>query len=181
MVFPEYYDLFLQAQNNPNALYYVVSFDVKKSRLLPPDKRHKLTKNLDIIAKDVYYRLLQKEKELGIQIVIKDKRFYKPWVCNKNNSNFMDPSIFADNIIFTVLRDTITKEEIIDWVIEDKERLHMEENFNIADGYYETNEYEEGGTKLYRGYCLETVANLQKPKVQKELKKLSKTLGNSKN
>lgn len=114
MVYPEYYDLFLQAQNNPNALYYVVSFDVKKSRLLPPDKRHKLTKNLDIIAKDVYNRLLQKEKELGIQIVIKDKRFYKPWVCNKNNSNFMDPSIFADNIIFTVLRDTITKEEIID-------------------------------------------------------------------
>lgn len=57
----------------------------------------------------------------------------------------------------------------------------MEENFNIADGYYETNEYEEGGTKLYRGYCLETVANLQKPKVQKELKKLNKTLGNNKN
>ena len=181
MVYPEYYDLFLIAQKNPNALYYVISFEVKKSRLLSSDKRHRLTKNLDIIAKDVYNRLLQKEKELGIQIVIKDKRFYKPWDYNKNNSNFMDPSIFGDNIIFTVLRNTITKEEIIDWVIEDKERLNMEENINIADGYYETNEYEEGSTKLYRGYCLETVANLHKPKVQKELKKLIKTLGNNKN
>lgn len=174
MSFQEYYDLFLLAQNNPNALYYVVSFDTINSKLLPPDKRHKLTENLEIIMGYIYNKLLQKEKELNTQIVIKDKRFYTPWDFRFNfmrNSNFMDPSIFGDNIAFTVLRNTITKEEIINWVNECKEKLNMEENFHIAAGYYETNEYEEGSTKLYRGYCLQILERFHKPIVQKELKK----------
>lgn len=124
MAFQEYYDLFLLAQEKPNALYYVVSFDTVNSKLLSVDKRTKLTYNIIAITKYVYDKLLMKEKELKKQVVIKDERFYTPW---------------------------------------DSKELH------ISDGYYETNEYGEGNTKLYRGYCLQILEKIHKQEVQEEL------------
>ena len=84
----------------------------------------------------------------------------------------MDPYILGDCFQFTVLRDTISKEQIIDWVYELKEKLNMPEKFHITDAYYETNEYGEGGTKFYRGYCIQTLETLHKPQVQQEIKQL---------
>ena len=52
----------------------------------------------------------------------------------------------------------------------------MNEEFHISDGYYETNEYKEGNTKLYRGYCLQILEKYHKPEVQKELKKVKKAM-----
>lgn len=179
MAFQEYYDLYLLAQENPNAPYYVVSFDTIDSKKLPPDKRTKLTDNMLIIMSYVYDKLLMKEKEINKQVVIKDERFYTPWAPKKSymrNGNYMDPSLLGDNFAFTVLRDTITKVEIIEWVNECKTRLNMEEQFHISDGYYETNEYGEGNIKLYRGYCLQILERLHKSEVQKELRKIKKTM-----
>ena len=50
----------------------------------------------------------------------------------------------------------------------------MEEEFHIADGYYETNEYGEGGIKFFRGYCLQTLETLHKTRIKKELEKIAK-------
>ena len=172
MAFQEYYDLFLLAQEKPNALYYVVSFDTVNSKSLSVDKRTKLTYNIIAITKYVYDKLLMKEKELNKQVVINDERFYTPWDSKElhmTNGNYEDPSILGDFFAFTVLRDTITKEEIIDWVNECKIILKMDEEFHISDGYYETNEYGEGNTKLYRGYCLQILEKIHKQEVQEEL------------
>lgn len=179
MSFQEYYDLFLLAQSNPDALYYVVSFDTIGSKLLPPKEREQLTYNLLAIMKYVYSKCLEKEKELDKQIVIRDERFYTPWSPKApymRNGNYMDPAILGDNFEFTVLRDTVSKEEIIGWVNEYKKMINMKEEFHVADGYYETNEYGEGNTKLYRGYCLQILEKYHKTEVQKELKKVKKTM-----
>ena len=176
MAYEEYLDLYLLAQNNPKALYYVVSFDVVNSKLMIPEKRTMLQKNIEIIAQYVYNKLLDSEIRLQKQVVIKDKRFIRPWDSNATelNHNFRDPLIYGDTFQFTVLRDTVTKEEIIEWVNECKNDLNMEEELHIADGYYETNEYNEGGTKYFRTYCLQTLATLHKPRIQKELQKVKK-------
>lgn len=175
MAFQEYYDLYLLAQENPNALYYVVSFDTVNSKSLSVDKRTKLTYHIIEITRYVYDKLLMKEKELNKQVVIKDERFYTPWDSKELhmiNGNFKDPSILGDFFAFTVLRDTVSKEEIINWVNECKKRLNMDEEFHISDGYYETNEYGEGNTKLYRGYCLQILEKFHKLEVQEELENL---------
>ena len=178
MAYEEYLDLYLLAQNNHNALYYVVSFDIINSKSLDPKKGTVLVYNIEEIMKYVYNKLLEKEKELNRPVVIKDERFYRPWDRSvyRLNADFNDPYIAGDNFQFTVLRDTIAKKEIIEWVYECKDNLNMKEEFHIADGYYETNEYGEGNNKFYRGYCLKTLAELHKPQIQEELQKVKKRI-----
>ena len=174
MSYEEYLDLYLLTQDNPNASYYVISFDTINSKQLSPKKRQILQNNIIYITKYVYSKLLDKEIKLNKQILIKDERFFRPWEQKlHNNGNFMDPLIFGDCFSFTVLRDTISGEEIIKWVEECKINLNMMEEFHISDGYYETNEYHEGKNKFYRGYCLQTLETLHKPEIQKRLKKIN--------
>lgn len=176
MSYIEYLDLYLKAQQEQSALYYVVSFDVINSKLLSSDERLTLQHNINIIVKYVYDKLLEKELEEAIQIVIKDPKFIRPWdIKNKTwNGNYIDPMVFGDCFQFTVLKGTVTKEEIIEWVDECKEVLNVKERFHIADGYYETNDYGDGNALFFRGYCLKTLETLHKPIVQKELAKLKK-------
>lgn len=169
MAYTEYLDLYKLAQNK-KSLYYVVSFDVVNSKSLSNEKRQLLQENINVIVRYVYEKLVAKEKELNIDILIHDPRFKNPWD-NVDNGNYMDPFIMGDNFQFTVLRNTISKEEIVNLVNECKKALNMQEEFHIASGYYETNEYEEGKTKLYRGYLLQILGNIHKPELKKELNK----------
>ena len=175
MSYTEYLDMFLSAQENPNALYYVISFDVVNSKSMPGKERRILQININKIIEYVYNKLLEREKELKIQILIKDKRFNRPWdKTEKSNGNFIDPNIFGDTLQFTILRNTISKDEIIEWVNECTKKLKIEISFHIADAYYETNEYHEGNTKYYRGYCLQTLESFHKEQTQKQLQKIKK-------
>lgn len=174
MSYDEYLDLFKIAQENNNALYYVVSFDVVDSRKINKEKRKILQDNINIIIKYVYNQLLNREIELNKQVVIKDDRFIRPWDLKRlnNNGNYIDPLVFGDCFQFTVLRNTVSKEEIINWVEKCRKVLNMKESFHINDAYYETNNYEEGKDKLFRGYCLQILEESHKSETKKELKKL---------
>ncbi len=178
MAYEEYFDLYLLAQEKNDAPYYIVSFDVANSKTLTTEENIRMHKNIDVIIKYVYNKLLETEKKLNKQIVIKDERFFKPWEVGvsrwSGNGNYMDPFIFGDCFQFTVLRNTVSKEQIIKWVDECKEKLNMKEELHLADGYYETNNWNESGTKFYRGYCIQTLETLHKSRVQKELKKVKK-------
>ena len=177
MAYQEYYDLYLLAQENSEAQYYVISFDVINSLSLSLKQSDILVDNIIFIMKYVYNKLLEKEKELNKQVLIHDERFHTHWDIRVPKSrNYEDPSILGDNFAFTVLRDTVTKEEIVNWVYECKKELNMEEDFHITDGYYETNEYSERTTKFYRGYCLQILERIHKPEIQKELKRVKKMI-----
>lgn len=175
MLYLQYIDQFFKAQHNPNSQYYVVSFDIVNSKSLSDEEREKLQLNIFIIVKYVYDKLLENEKKLNKQVVIKDEKFVRPWELNKYNlnGNNIDPLVFGDCFQFTVLRNTVTKEEIINLVYECKNNLSMEEEFHISDGYYETNDINEED-KLFRGDCLQILS--QKHKLKKEIKEyLEKT------
>lgn len=179
MAYEEYLNLYLSAQSNKDAPYYVVSFDVIGSTSLPDDEKLYMIENIETIMRYVYKRLLRREKKLNKQVLIKDERFCTPWSPKSRETwrrFFMDPFCLWDCFQFTVLRDTIPKDQIIKWVYECKEKIGMKEEFHITDGYYETNEYGEGGTKFYRGYCLLTLGNFHKPFIQNRLKNIKRRI-----
>lgn len=185
--------LFMQAQKNEQAPYYVVSFDVVNCKSLTDDENYVMHIYIDIIMKYVYKKLLESEKVLNKQVVVKEERWIRGWkeipipnpipmlentivptpaLVEYRMSFTKDPYVFGDCFQFTVLRDTVSKDQIVEWVYECKKMLNMNHEFHIADGYYETNEYEEGNTKLYRGYCLQILEKYHKPEVQYELKRI---------
>ena len=171
MSYDEYIDLYLLAQENSNALYHVISFDFVNSKSIPAKERRLLQEKIITITQYVYNKLLEKEKESNKQILVKDKRFYRPWdySVTHTNGNFLDPVIFGDCFQFTILKDTVSKDYIIELVNKIKNDLNIQEELHIADGYYETNEYEEGSNKLYRGYCLQILQNMHKPLVKEKI------------
>lgn len=176
MAYDDYLKLFVHAQKNPNALYYVVSFGLANTP--SENERIFLDSNILIIVKYVYKKILDKEVELKRQIMLKDKRLLKPWnpESNKCNEDFIEPRINGDSFSFTVLNNTVSREEIVSWVNECVRMLNMNYSFKVSDGYYETNEYEERDNKLYRGDCIQILDNYHKLHIQRKLNRIRKKL-----
>ena len=91
-----------------------------------------------------------------------------------------DPWNIGDCFQFTVLRDTVSKEQIIKWIHECKKVLNMKNEFHIADGYCETNNWQERWDKLYRADCLSILEQFHKPDFKKKLKREQKKQEKSK-
>lgn len=176
MAYEEYLDLYLAAQEKSDALYYVVSFDVVGSKMLSPEKRKKLQENIYVIVKYVYNKLIIREVDLNRPVLIEDDRFVRPWDTKMGlkYGYFMDPFVYGDCFQFTVLRNTVTKEEIVDLVDNCKNHLKMDEEFHVADGYYETNNYVDSHIKLFRGDCLHILESMHKEEIQQQLNLIKK-------
>ena len=180
MSYEDYYDIFILAQQNKEAPYYMVAFDVVGSKNVPVEDILPLRQKISYILITVYRKLEDYEKETGKQVLIKDSRFFPPWSKEARETvdhNYMDPDIIGDCFLFTVLRDTITKEQIVNWVYEAKNRVGLEQDFHIADGYYETNEFGEANEKLFRGYCMRILENYHKKETKAKIKRRKKKLG----
>lgn len=180
MSYEDYYNIFIIAQQNKEAPYYMVAFDVVNSKQISKDELVSFLQKLSFIVLYVYKKLEDYEKETGQVVLIKDSRFFTPWSEEARKSfddNFMDPKVSGDCFLFTVLRDTITKEQIVNWVYEAKNRVGLEQDFHIADGYYETNEFGEANEKLFRGYCMRILENYHKKSTKAKIKRIKKKLG----
>ena len=62
MAYEEYFDLYLLAQEKSDAPYYIVSFDVINSKKTTKEENIRMHKNIDVIVKYVYNKLLEIEK-----------------------------------------------------------------------------------------------------------------------
>ena len=49
-------------------------------------------------------------------------------------------------------------------------------DLHISDGYYETNDYGEAGTRYFRGYCIDLLSNFHKEKNVTNINKLKKRI-----
>ena len=87
-----------------------------------------------------------------------------------------EPFFFADTFGFTVYRDTISREEVMDIYDKCKRELGINFSFHTNDLYYETNDYSEGNTKYFREYCIDLLSTLHKKIRRIELKKRKKYL-----
>ena len=73
-----------------------------------------------------------------------------------------EPFVFGDMIGFTIYKGSLSTEEIMK-IFEDIRNEHsFEYPLHIANGYYETNNYEEGDNKFFRGYCIDILSNSHK-------------------
>ena len=175
----EYNDLFLKCQET--GIYHVFTFDIKGSKKMTYNgNNERLEAQYKIIELAIMmYEIIQK-KELkeNKKILVFESEFTKLGEPRLNVFGYkQEPFLFGDLIGFTVYRDTITNDEVIEIFNKCKKALNINFEFHISDGYYETNNYEEGKEKYFRGYLIDLLSNLHKPynkEVRKKLQLINK-------
>lgn len=166
----EYNDLFLKCQKT--APYHVFTFDIVDSKKMDNETRNNAQIKLRKLA-ILNYKLLE-----YIEKMKKTKILVRPFNINntQNKIGFTqydnEPVVIGDLTYFTIYRNTLTREEVLEIFNCCIDLLEIDFKFHYADGYYETNDWTLGNTKYFRGYCIDTLSNLHKPYNKKLRQKL---------
>lgn len=156
----EYNDLFLKCQNTGK--YHVFTFDIVGSRNM--DKRTRLDahyKSIKMITM-IYDEIRRIEDITSKKILVFEDDFVHMDEKYEGFGFKKEPFIFGDMVGFTIYRDSISDDTVISIYNEVKRLLNINFDFHVNDGYYETNNYEEGGTLYFRGYAIDLISNLHK-------------------
>ena len=169
----KYNDLFLKCQDTGK--YHVFTFDIKESKkmILPVRQiaQYKLVK-LNLL---MYQEIEKLEKKENRKILVFEEDCTKFGEARKSVFGVkQEPFLLGDLMGFTVYRGTITRDEVIKIYEKYRKELDIDFEFHLADGYYETNKYEEGSEKYFRGYCIDLLSNLHKDYNNDIRKKLEK-------
>jgi len=171
----EYNDLFIKCQDT--GIYHIFTFDIKNSKKMIKEQRLIVQYRLIELAIMMYKMIQEIELRKNKKILVFGNDFTK---LNESRLNMFgykqEPFIYGDVIGFTVYRDSIRNEEVMEIFNKCKKALNINFEFHLADGYYETNNWEEGNEKYFRGYCIDLLSNLHKP----YNKAVRKVLGKSK-
>ena len=73
-------------------------------------------------------------------------------------------NITGDCFGLTIIRGSIDSEIVYNIWKEEKDKIAIDCEFRVADMYYETDDYAMGGTKYFRGYCIQKAENDSKRK-----------------
>lgn len=168
----EYDDLFLKCQDT--GIYHVFVFDVVNSKKMDKEQRRKTQYQLILLMSKMYKSLLDLEKKLGTKILVFEEDFVSYFDKEIQLNGFglkMEPFLFGDMFGFTVYRDCIDDNFIYSLFNKYKQELNIDIDFHINDGYYETNDYNLGSSKYFRGYCISLLSNMHKQKRREELEK----------
>lgn len=171
----EYNDLFLLAQDIGK--YHVFTFDIVGSKKMDNKTRYDAQiKSLKLIN-GIYNVLSELQEKLKRKILVFEKGFVS--LDNPLPYEFgikQEPFVIGDVYGFTIYRDSLDKDIILSIYEYFKESLNIDFDYHLADGYYETNDYAEGGTKYFRGYCIDLLSNYHKENVKEDLSRLRKEL-----
>lgn len=169
----QYNDLFLKCQKTGR--YHVFTFDIKDSKKVNFEKGYDAQFKIIELILMVYKKIEKKQIKENKKILVFEEKFTKLGEERLNDFGYkQEPFVYGDLIGFTVYRDTITRNEVIDIFNKCKKVLEIDFEFHIADGYYETNNYLEAEEKYFRGYCIDLLSNLHKSynkEVRKQLEK----------
>ena len=158
----EYNDLFLKCQQTGK--YHVFTFDIVDSKKMSFKTRYDAQFKIAELILMVYKIIEKKQLEENKKILVFEEEFTKLGEERKNVFGYkQEPFIYGDLIGFTVYRDAITSDEVINIFNKCKKILEIDFEFHISDGYYETNNWIEGTNKYFRGYCIDLLSNLHKP------------------
>lgn len=143
MSWMEYNDMWESAQRKGR--YKLFVFDMKDSK-----KQGYYYPYVSLFLYRIYFQIKDLEKERGHQILHTSELFNKGDRCD-----LLEPFNFMGDFLgFTVLRDTISDEEVYQIVREAKKELQLPYQFHFGSGYYETDDYGERCEKYFRGYCM---------------------------
>ena len=184
MSYTEYRELFDKAQRNGR--YHMFIYDVIDSKETLTEKdRSDILKlifmvyhRLEIIEQEEHRSILHHGNKIlqgKLKKEIKDGLEYNRYDYFSINNletrrgDLIEPfSILGDLYGFTIERDSMSAEQI-DVIFEEiKSKLRIEQKFHKANGFYETDKYEEGGKLYYRGYCIQQLEVISKEKEETE-------------
>lgn len=172
----EYNDLYLKCQST--GMYHMFIFDIVNSKNMTYYYRKEAQRKMIKLMTKIYKAIEKIEKCNNRQILVFDKEFVA-FESQRNYKGFglkQEPFLFGDTFGFTIYRDSLDK-EIIYYIYEYyKKELEIDFDFHLADGYYETNDYSEGNTKYFRGYCMGLLSVLHKINTRNELEILKKKI-----
>ena len=172
----EYNDLYLLSQDTGK--YHVFSFDIEGSKKMDNKTRCEAQEKLIKLMKSIYAVIEEIQEKTGKKILVFEEDFvsFDSGLPLKGFGMKQEPYIIGDVFGFTIYRDSLDKDTILSIYEYFREALEIDFNFHLADGYYETNNYAEGGTKYFRGYCIDLLSNLHKQRTIEDLNRLRKEL-----
>lgn len=157
----KYKYLFSIAQNKGK--YHMFVFDIKKSKSYGKETGN-IEKTSRILIKNIYHRLEEIEAREEKVILHRNPDF----VDMESDTMLLylcEPFNFLGDLYgFTTIRDSISNEEVYKIYLEEKEKLKIYWDFNIIDGYYETDNYSNGDIEYFRGNCIQQLEELSKRK-----------------
>lgn len=160
----EYIDMFIERQSKGN--YHMFVFDIVDSKKMQPKNRKTAQEQMIELMKRIYSEIKQIEELSQTKILVMHIDGIVPYEENQRVmykfGMLFEPWIFGDTFGFTIYRNSLPKELILSIYEKYKQELNITFDFHIADGYYETNKWEEGTELFFRGYCMDILSNLHK-------------------
>jgi len=186
MSYQEYKNMYIKCQET--APYRMFFYDVVDSKnKLTLDNRNEMVQLLFNVYKQLEEKEISENKKILHKsdflistelekINMKKDTFYKlkyqKYDKNKievERADITEPFAFSGDMMgFTTLRGTITAYEIDEIFENEKKKLGLELDFHKANGYYETDKWEEGGKLYFRGYCMCQLDEISKQKSKEE-------------
>lgn len=170
----EYTDMFIERQDKGK--YHMFVFDIIGSKKLDLNIRGNAQIQMEQLMIKIYNEIKQIEENSQTKILVMDIDDIVPYKERKKANNkpgmLFEPWILGDTFGFTIYRDSLPKEVILSIYEKYKQELSIPFDFHIADGYYETNKWEEGSELFFRGYCLDILSNYHKDYYKHLRKKL---------
>lgn len=167
----EYVDLFLKTQTSGR--FHMFTFDIVNSKKMDSCARWLAQQKMINLMLKIYNHIENIEIETNRKILMMEEEIvlYGEYDNMKNKFGLlMEPFVFGDTFGFTIYRDSLTYEEIINIYKYYKEELNIKFEFHIKDGYYDTNDWCRGNKLFFRGHCIDILSNYHKDK--KLLKKM---------
>ena len=160
MSYSEYFDMYRKAQGK-ECPYRAFMLDIIGSKT-----NEHYTKENTVFHEfvDEIYRLLEQEEiATNSQILLKDAN-------NKSriggrmgiNGNVYNPITLGDMATYFVYNRSISVDRFIELCVFAMKKYDLPYSFHFNTGVYETNDYGEGGTRLYKGYLPQILENLSK-------------------
>jgi len=153
MSWMEYNDMWDRAQKEGQYKLFVM--DIKDSR-----KQGYFYPLANLFLYRIYFKIKDLEKEYGRKILHTSEVFNKG-----DRGDLLEPFFFMGDLLgFTVLRDSISDDEVYQIIKDTKKELGIPYQFYYGSGYYETDNYVEGKEKYFRGYCISYIEHQIKNK-----------------
>lgn len=150
MSYYEYNEQYEKAQLSGNLKIYLL--DIAGSRKMHGDIRQNATILSLQLLKNIYIKLNILENERKIEIIHRNPIFN---VKDSIQADLREPfHVAGDSFGFTIKKNSLTDDEVYNIIIDEKNKLGIDFNYNISTAYYETDEYLRRIQEYYRGYCI---------------------------
>ena len=160
MSYKEYFDMYRKTQKK-ECRYRAFMLDIKGSRNEQQYQQENETFHQFV---DEIFRLLeQEETTTNTEILLKDEN-------NKSiiggrvgiNGNLYNPMILGDMATYFVYNGSVSIDRFLELSVQAMRKYNLSYSFHFNTGVYETNDYGEGGTKMYKGYMPQILETLSK-------------------